>query len=483
MTKTGNPSLEESLLTMDIVDKIRHEEALLDEYANDEERAQKLKEHLANVYRQQGIDVSDDVLEEGVKASMEGRFVHKPVTKGFAVKLANIYIQRGRWGKQLAALLAALGIGSGAYYGTVMLPEQQNRATAIVKTNTGLRNLSETRTLLLQRAQRLLQGLQQPMAATDASRSLLESLESEAKSLVVKSESALTHLQLPDNKPISEADYDTRYSSLNRAVTEAQDALTQAEVDIIEAERLLNNRGRVSDLATQLNALGVRLSNERLNSQFKIRMEAYQTQAQDALRKGDIPLAEQHIMALSGGLDNYPALMSVNQEAQRVLDEAKRTSKEPLVDDELALYYSKVLAGVDAGSLQKARSAMQELQQLAALVKLDLKLKIVNRSGVKSGVWRISNANANAARNYYLVVEALDRSGKSVDLPITNEESQNTNWVNLFAVRVTQRDFERVKADKLDNGIIDSALIGEKAPGYITLNWRINKVGGYITQW
>ena len=49
-------------------------------------------------------------------------------------------------------------------------------------------------------------------------------------------------------------------------------------------------------------------------------------------------------------------------------------------------------------------------------------LQIVSRPGEKSGVWRVPDANPDA-RNYYIIVEALSADGRSLQVPVVNEES------------------------------------------------------------
>lgn len=55
--------------------------------------------------------------------------------------------------------------------------------------------------------------------------------------------------------------------------------------------------------------------------------------------------------------------------------------------------------------------------------------------------------------------------------------------MSLFAIRVPPAEYERVKADKLDNGLIDDAVVGEKRRGELEADYRIAVAGGAITEW
>ena len=49
--------------------------------------------------------------------------------------------------------------------------------------------------------------------------------------------------------------------------------------------------------------------------------------------------------------------------------------------------------------------------------------------------------------------------------------------------RVPQAEYDKVKADKLDNGLIDEAVVGEKRRGELDVDYRIAVAGGAITEW
>ena len=117
--------LDELMLAMDVVDTLRHSESIVDRELNAEQREANLLNRLRELYRGQGIDVPDRVLQEGVRALEQQRFVYTPPAPGFATTLAHLWVNRQRVGKGLLAATAAVGIGWGAYHLTVELPERQ----------------------------------------------------------------------------------------------------------------------------------------------------------------------------------------------------------------------------------------------------------------------------------------------------------------------------------------------------------------------
>ncbi|MGJ8527516.1 DUF6384 family protein [Maritalea sp.] len=100
--------LDEVMLAMDVVDTLRHSEKLVARELSEEDRASALTERLREVYRQQGIDVPDRILQEGVAALNEARFAYSPPSGGLGYWLARLYVSRGRWGKNFLSIALAV---------------------------------------------------------------------------------------------------------------------------------------------------------------------------------------------------------------------------------------------------------------------------------------------------------------------------------------------------------------------------------------
>ena len=97
-------------------------------------------------------------------------------------------------------------------------------------------------------------------------------------------------------------------------------------------------------------------------------------------------------------------------------------------------------------------------------------------------MWRVPALNP-AARNFYLIVEAVDAEGRPVTVPITSEEDGETRRVSRWGQRVPEAEFERVRRDKLADGILDQPVIGRKPAGTLTTQWAVQTPGGAILSW
>ena len=161
-----------------------------------------------------------------------------------------------------------------------------------------------------------------------------------------------------------------------------------------------------------------------------------------------------------------------------IIAEAKTPAARPKADQLLADGKNALARGDAAG----AKAALGGLQQLAADLRKTYQLVIVARQGESSGVFRIPDRNTEA-RNYYLIVEAVGPDGKPLALPITSEEDGSTRTVTKWALRVDQKRYNSVAADKADDGIIQNRTVGEKLRGALDVDYSIPTSGAAITQW
>jgi uncharacterized protein DUF6384 len=301
--------LDEVMLAMDVVDSLRHADKLVERELSTEERDRQLKERLRQLYSAQGIDVPERILDEGVAALREDRFVYRPPASGFRRSLALMWVRRGRWLRALAVAAGILAAVAGGWYFGVKLPAER------------------------------------------------------------------------------------RVTEQTREITEILPRQFQSERD--------------------------------------------------------------RVLAVSK------------------VDEAKQQARALAEDGEAAL---------KAGDAAAARRKLGQLTTLREKLEQSYVLRIVAKPGQQSAVWRVPRLNP-AGRNYYILVEAVDGQGRPVALDVTSEEDNRTARVSTFGIRVDQRTFDQIRADKEDDGIIQNNRFGEKQAGWLEPRYNFPTPGGAILQW
>ncbi|MCC6983929.1 MAG: hypothetical protein IT535_11710 [Bauldia sp.] len=107
------PKLDELMLAMDVVDTLRHQDALVRKELTQEGRDEVLKARLREMYESQGLTVTDRILDEGIRALKESRFTYTPRGTGFARFMANLWVNRRVAGTALAAIVVVIAVAVG----------------------------------------------------------------------------------------------------------------------------------------------------------------------------------------------------------------------------------------------------------------------------------------------------------------------------------------------------------------------------------
>ncbi len=110
----GKPqTLDDIMIAMDVVDTLRHREDLVRRELNEEGREAELIARLRRIYHDQGIEVPDHVLADGVKALKESRFTYAPPPRGVRRTLFTLWAKRTAYAKRTG--IAALAL-FGSYF-------------------------------------------------------------------------------------------------------------------------------------------------------------------------------------------------------------------------------------------------------------------------------------------------------------------------------------------------------------------------------
>ena len=306
--KTPAPELDEVMLAMDVVDTLRHQEKLVERELGQDTRDEALKARLRKIYEGQGLEVTDRILEQGIVALKESRFVYSPPKPGFDTFLAKLWVRRGVVGSVVGILVLVLAV------------------------------------------------------------------------------------------------------FVTWQVWQGNQVAREAEAQRIELT-------------------------ETLPARLK---------------------------------DAGEATLAVAESA-----EARTAAEELIADGEIAV------AAQDAAGM---RAAIDGLQSLRADLLQTFTLTIVSRDGEDTGVFRIPDVN-EGTRNYYIVVEALTDAGEALSRSVRNEETGQIATVSKWAVRVPESTFEAIRDDKLDDGIVQNNILGEKRRGGLAVDYRMPVDGGAITEW
>lgn len=169
-------------------------------------------------------------------------------------------------------------------------------------------------------------------------------------------------------------------------------------------------------------------------------------------------------------------------ELRSAAEAARNAATTPGGEARAAALFREGQMAAAAGDRDGARQALTGLRQLKSDLETVYTVRIVSRPGEFSGVFRIPD-DVPEARNYYLIVEAVDAVGNILEVPVTSEETQTVHRVSRWGQRVSRDVFDRVAADKADDQIIQNAIVGNKPAGALYPTYTVTTPGGAIVEW
>jgi len=477
--------LDEVMLAMDVVDTLRHQRALVEAELGEEQRRDKLIARIKSIYESQGMEVSEEVIAEGVRALEEDRFTYEAPERGFQVRLAEVYVERGKWTKRaLVVVLVALVL-----WLAFAIPAHMHRRSLVEGFERQVADLQEQTQELSRQASRLQERIEaagRKLASAGTSVPAAPEILAGARRSLGAANKDLQKLTTDLEPGPDPQTYPDEQSRLDGWLAGHRKLLVGVQADISSATGQLSSLDHLHSLRAELNRVFARLRGLEVAPAVMSDLTRQQAAANSALEAGKIEEAKRDLRRLTGQVDDI-----VRAHHQRAAREAELSRLQRRLEDMEPDRDSKVEA---EGLLAAVRTAIQgnddnaatrELAELTLLVtELDrsYELRIVSGGNKRSGVWRKKNDDPRV-RNYYIIVEAIDRNGHRLVLPVRNEETGRTSKVTSFGIRVAESVYEKVKNDKLDNGIIDNRVFGRKKRGTRRVEYFFPVQGGRITSW
>ncbi len=245
------------------------------------------------------------------------------------------------------------------------------------------------------------------------------------------------------------------------------------DLPAVDAEAVSADIGEAGRLLAAADEMLGRLGVAAASDLDRAELENLRAEAQRA--SGQIDLARDEMAGADERMQRHARLLTYGPEIDRLHAAVVAAAVEDAALERTAALQATAERQLSARDADGLGETVRLYEGLHALLAAETRIVVTG------GVWRVSNDNPRI-RNYYLLVQALGSDGQPVPFPIRNEETGVTRPVSVWGERVPQETYDRVAADRQDNGIIDDEEFGFKRRGYITAERRYPDVG-QITEW
>ena len=202
------------------------------------------------------------------------------------------------------------------------------------------------------------------------------------------------------------------------------------------------------------------------------------------------------ILALAAGTYHFSVVRPQNQRREAARIELTQTlprelgaahqailasSQVPATSQKADALLAEGRAALDRQNAGGARAALASLDELSNTLRQEYTLRIAGRPEDQTGFFRENPRYQGRA--YFVVVSAIDAKGNPVKIPVRNDETNQTDAVSRFAVRVPLETFEAIRNDKSKNGIVQNVRLAEKRRGFVEAGYLMPVLEGRITRW
>lgn len=475
--------LDEFLRMVDVATEIRKKQEEVHRQFSIEEVKEELRQKLKSTAAVSGEKLDDFQIEGAIQSYFEGLYSFKSQKKDFGMQISEIYVERKRLAKKfgIPPLIAASAAG------LIWLTATGIHNRNLRSQERAVENAVE---IAYQQRQDLLM-LNQEILSSPLVDKLPTAEKEKLQSQLSNSGQRLESINPFFVKYCSEGtaeDNVTRenYLEVKGNLENIEESIANSKTEVDEGKSILRIQEDLILTHRNLETLIEEVRDLNQRETFVKKAENIYLVGIGAIERRELKEArqkEQELGEVKNDVINFSGLTS---QTESLYASIIAIAKEEEAKEKAKKFYGEAKELTVAADVPELSRAVSQLQDLNSILNAEYTLSIVNRSGAKSGIDRYyTDSRGKRVSGYYLIVEAVDFDGRAMHMNIRNEENGQTERVAIWGERVSQDVYERVKEDKLDNGIINNNVIAKKRRGYLNEDMIMKGVTkqGQITEW
>lgn len=449
---------------MNIIDAMRLESNSIQDYMNTEQQKKKLMESIEQSYRADGVEVDKLTLEKAVDEWYKERLQIKVEDPGWALK---IYMIRDKWFNQAAVALAILIVLITANYFHTALSlsgarEYLNATLVSVKANNGSALVEKIKPLYISEGfdqlddkYSFVKEVSTRMSRNVAAMNLLESkLENEVESRLAEIDAG----DVPDMEIVeSLVDEHTNLAKKTKNIIPELKRFTIA-LELFKASIGHSNIDKLKPLSDKVNKINLMLLAPGMD------IDAFEASS-DELKK-----------MLSRSERLLPLKTEINDLARRSMTQLKLDSDKSRVN----AIANRINIAIEAMK-EPSTPDIDSIRESERLSRTEINLVVLPDNTKKTGYERTFDKSGGTS--WYIIAVTVDEAGQPIDMNVKSRETGMERMASMFGVRVDRAGWERIKKDKLEDGIVNNNKIGIKPMGILDIQFEPGYSAEYILEW
>ena len=439
---------------------------------NPEKQREHVKEIVKKMHANSGDNITDVQLNKITDTYMDSMYKFRPPKKGFSTFIAHTYVMRN---------LIAAAVGIPILLGALAIPSYKYASKAIVNAREAslersVENSIESEYKKVSDIQSELERLSQPLDGLPKSESdaLKADLESGRETLT--GTSGFFEIYCPEgvsDNAVTRENYkeaNTKLSDVTSSVKKVGEFLQNGREIVRTQERFSAVKKSLENAVSQIRVMKpIRVLSDKAETLYSAGVTS--------IEQRQLPEAEQkanEIINLKSGIAKFG---TYTEGVERMHNYIANIARENAAKSQNERLYVDAQNLIRNGDVERLGEVVKQFTDLENVLNQEYKLELVNRPGIRTGVWTRDNNDPNNENKwaYYVVVEAIGNNGEKYSFDITDRETGDKGNVSIWGEHVSKETYERIGGAKKDNGFLDNSNVrngvenryfGEKVKGY-----------------
>jgi len=482
-SKIQNLKLDEFLMMADVATTIRKKQEEVNQQLNIQEVRADLKKKLKDTAQVSGEQLTDFQINSAIDNYFDGLYSFQEPQKDFGTKMAEVYVQRGRLAKKFG-VPPLIGIATA---GLIWLGVEGINYSYLKSQERSVETAVE---VAYQERQKLLTDTEEILSSPFVAK-LPTTEKAKLQFQLVNSQERLNSMVSFFSEYCSSGTAEDditieNYQEAGNSLITTEDSINKIKTEVEEGKLLLQTQeGLILTHRNLETIIGEIRGLKSLETFSKIAESTYSSGIGEIERR-NLNEARQKESELGKVRDDITQFSNFISQTETVYQSIKAVVKEEEASQKGDALYQEAKQLSVSGDVSRLSQVVSQLQDINTTLNKEYTLRIVNRNGVRSGIDRYYTDNSGKrVSGYYLIVEGVNPNGNVLQFNIKNEEDGQIKSVTMWGERISQKVYERVKEDKLDNGIINNDTVGKKERGYLREKMTMQGITkqGQITQW